>query len=195
MIKERRQDMVLSPLYVFENNRYFYVITLHLASFLENRKMKPTQLTLLIFGLVFITNPILTRSIYCPTFSLYYRDADQVVLAKTKSSGGKESYEIQQFYKGQDKDLPNTFCSCREVCCMQAYHYEDEYYILFVDNDSLSRVYHIGSAVDTTAWRSFFQDLDQLFQIDKLEKRHRNYAKWLFTYFQKDNFAKLLEKN
>lgn len=156
--------------------------------------MKSKQFTLLIFGLFFITSPILARTIHCPIFSRYYQNADQVILAKAKSSQGKESYEIQQFYKGQDKALPEIFCSCKDVCCIKASYLENEYYIFFVENDSLSRVHQIGLAVDTVLWRSFFLELDQAYQINNLQNRHQCYARWLLKYFQKDDFRWIIRE-
>lgn len=154
--------------------------------------MKLKERTLLIFGLAFMTIPILARTIHCPAFSRYYQDADQVVLAKAKLSQGKEGYEIQKYYKGRETSIPQTFCSCQDVCCIGSYYHEQYYYILFVDKDSLSRSYRIGLNVDTTMWRSFFYELDEIYRIQNLETRHQNYAKWLLQYFQKEEFRRIV---
>ena len=156
--------------------------------------MKPKQLTLLSFGLSIITSSILARTIHRPDFSRYYQNADQVILAQAKSSQGKKSYEIQRFYKGQDKALPENFCSCKDVGCIQASYAENEYYILFVENDSLSRVYHIGLTVDTILWRSFFLELEHAYQVNNLQNRHQSYARWLLKYFQKDDFRMIIRE-
>lgn len=152
--------------------------------------------TLTVVFSIFIISQLLSSRIVCPDFSKCYKNSDHVILARAKTSGFKGDFDLKDFYKGRLNEFSKVFYALQnEVCSPKRERYEkNNYYVLFVEQDSLFSVHKIGLSIDTILWKSFFNELAYLFEQSNPEERHRIYSNWLLKYLAVECFESIIAK-
>ena len=143
---------------------------------------------------IFVSSYLLSSTIICPDFSKCYKNSDHVILAKVKTSGFKGDFDLKDFYKGRLNESSKVFYPLQnEVCSPKRERYEkSNYYILFVEQDSLFSVHKIGLSIDTILWKSFFNELAYMYEQSNPEERHRIYSNWLLKYLAVECFESII---